>query len=211
MSLPESYRKVDSKNNRKFSKILKEYLNINEYVARKWQWHDAPWWYNERANLSIFAAAVWKVGGVAFEEYTSEKRTDKKSSLKKYYSGLNDLYFQLGNEEYIVEAKLIYPNGSPRDENIKETVLPSIKKTTNEVKNNNILGMKKSAVVFAIPKFAISKKDNMDHLIKRWIDNIKTINYTAAAWTFPKQARTSYIWNDSYYFPGACVIIKLLK
>ena len=54
--------------------------------------------FNERANLSAFAGAIWRCGGYVVEEYSARKG-DKKSV------GRIDLYFLYNGKEVICEAK----------------------------------------------------------------------------------------------------------
>src|SRR5262245_34034370 len=54
---------------RSFEDLLWEWTSVIERVVRVWYQDDVPWWYNERASLSLFAGAIWKVGGIAFEEF----------------------------------------------------------------------------------------------------------------------------------------------
>lgn len=66
--------KVNTKNDlailrpilKKWVKVLKEFHEIEEYPS---------WWFNERATLSSFVGAAWKVKGwVALEEFSTTKR-----------------------------------------------------------------------------------------------------------------------------------------
>ncbi len=64
---------------------------------------DAPYWNNERTNIGMFAAACWKNGWVALEEYGTEKRKDDNSQG----AGRCDLWVssQDGKINYAIEAK----------------------------------------------------------------------------------------------------------
>lgn len=76
---------------------------MNQFFVRQWKdVPDVPWWYNVRASVGLLAAAVWKTGGYAFEEYS----TKKKSKV-----GRVDLEFGTGNEAFIVEAKQCWLKG----------------------------------------------------------------------------------------------------
>jgi hypothetical protein len=43
-----------------FRGVLQNWIKANILCAEAWKDDDVPWWYNERANLSILAAAAWK-------------------------------------------------------------------------------------------------------------------------------------------------------
>lgn len=60
---------------RQLARALHRWLRIMEDpVWWKDDEEDAPWWYNERALLSLFAGAVWLSKGWAFEEFAAMKR-----------------------------------------------------------------------------------------------------------------------------------------
>ena len=44
---------------------------------------DAPWWYNERASVSTFAAAVVSIKGLVLEEYAENKKPRGRKQKKK--------------------------------------------------------------------------------------------------------------------------------
>jgi len=57
---------------------LSEWTILQKKLVHTLGSEDAPWWYNERASISTFAAAVWLTGGVALKEcMTSKKSLDK--------------------------------------------------------------------------------------------------------------------------------------
>ena len=68
-----------------------EFVRWADKIADDWAHsRDVPWWYNERASLSVFARAVWASGEVAFEEFFEEKRTVSRRTHKFRgpYSGI---------------------------------------------------------------------------------------------------------------------------
>jgi hypothetical protein len=70
---------------------------------------DAPWWYNERASLSLFAGAVWKCRGWVFEEFSIKRRTATTRGKYKRHSGRCDIMFGLGKIQFVGEAKQCWP------------------------------------------------------------------------------------------------------
>lgn len=70
-----------------------------------WTARDAPWWYNEAASVSSIAAAAWLNAGRALLDYRAPKvRGDVR------WKGRADLWMDLGDEEYIGEAKMFWPS-----------------------------------------------------------------------------------------------------
>jgi len=101
-----------------FDTLLREWISVINRLLEEWEDDvDFPWWYNERACVGTFAAAVWLCKGVAFEEYLSEKVKDRAGRARESEptKGRTDLYFSFKQKEYIAEAKQWWPElESPR-------------------------------------------------------------------------------------------------
>jgi hypothetical protein len=61
---------------------------------------DAPYYYNERANISLMAAGAWLTGGAAVEEFGTIR-----GHGVEQYRGRADLYVKLGDYDASFEAK----------------------------------------------------------------------------------------------------------
>lgn len=96
-----------------------------EPVCRSWlkeceRFHeitdDACWWYNERANTSVFAIGAAKVKGwVALEEFAARKRHVGEDGAMKSVAGRCDLFITTAESGYAIEFKQawqsLFPNG----------------------------------------------------------------------------------------------------
>ena len=110
---------------------------------------DNAYFYNERASLSILAAAIWKSNGIAIEEYTSMKRYENEN-----FNGRVDLWFQVENYYCLVESKQLFKRTVKNNihtipENIKFKMDQSIedaKESMHEEKNG-------FAIVFFSPSY----------------------------------------------------------
>lgn len=73
---------------RKLRPFFEEWLKLNRDYIELTESGDNLYWYNERSNVSAIAGAVWRRGGFAQEEFSSEKgpKSDRKM-------GRVDLYF----------------------------------------------------------------------------------------------------------------------
>lgn len=78
--------------------VLEQWVKINRDYIEQSDNRDNYYWFNERANLSALAGAVWKSGGFASEEYSARKGENNSS-------GRIDLFFQYAKHEVICEAK----------------------------------------------------------------------------------------------------------
>lgn len=189
--------------------ILKQWRRTNIHVAEAWEGEDAPWWYNERASLSILAGAVWLSGGIAFEEFSAEKLfASRRGAYRRPYSGRCDMFFEKGSCEFNIEAKFGYSGATnegtdpvPRI----EKVIKSAKKAARDLPAN---GQRRLAVVFIAPYFTRKFEDDDVRMIIRWIDKIREIKCSAKAWVFPKSSRRLLSEDADDYCPGAAVFIQ---
>jgi len=81
--------------------IMEEWMLAIERYTRIMNVDDAPYYYNERANVSVLAGAAWKAGWVALEEFQSEKGYKNKAKT----NGRTDLFFANETAEELLEAK----------------------------------------------------------------------------------------------------------
>lgn len=78
---------------------------LNQYMDLM-EGDDLPQWYNERSHVGFLAAAVWKMGGVALEEYSTFRQQNNTSAAADSTPGRCDLYFNLENLDCVVESKV---------------------------------------------------------------------------------------------------------
>ncbi len=114
--------------------VLIQWLKINRDYIEETDYEDCLYWYNERANVSTFAGAMWKCGGFALEEYSAHKSDENENSKK----GRIDLYIQSHGNSAVCEAKIewIYlcePNRQQKD--FAKTISNSIEKANNDLTN----------------------------------------------------------------------------
>lgn len=186
----------------KLKPILLEYLKINKETVELWNYEDLPWWYNERANLSLFTGAVWKKGGYALEEYTS----DKVSIIKKY-QGRNDLYFYFNKKDYILEAKVLSQNGNSKSETIQRRVNKIINLAIEDVRINKLeFFANKMGIVFVIPYF-LKKSTSIENDFNNFIKSIMKSNYSALGWLYSEKANELVV-AKKWVSPGLAVILK---
>jgi len=192
-----------------FDSLLWEWITVLERLTREWEGEDYPWWYNERACIGMFAAAIWRSGGTAFEEYTSEKTRDRSelASLKKPARGRTDLYFSYFGKEYIVEAKQWWPDLARFESHITD-LADAIKGAENDVQAVNEKSGEMLTIVFAIPKAAHSVLGNLSSLVRDWKDRIDADenDYSARALFFPEVG--SQVKDERWVYPGIGIFLK---
>ena len=197
-------------------RILTPALNVWKCMikdlANEWAPDDVPWWHTERTLVGLLASSVWRCGGLAIEEYATEKKVRKPKAIKK--SGQGDLWFQIKNRSFLAEAKKRYwsldgkING--RSKRIKvglRMARKDVVRTRRYDKSETRLG-----IYFWVPWRLKSKGDVTDGQIRAWVGELHKIKNAAVVWTFPRVARQVKDKDQSngkwYYYPGVVMLIK---
>lgn len=190
--------------------VLDKWISLNQAIGEEWvnRYLDSPWWYNERATLSIFAGAVWKAGVWAFEEFSVEKRT-KRGGNKVKIIGRCDLNFKVGRTEYYAEAKQVYPILNGGDSGISRTndALLDAKEDTKELSG---WGMTKLGIVFSSPRIRRVDNEFLTEYIRSYLRIICKQTKTVIAWSFPNFARDlrPVGRNEDFIYPGIVLLIQ---
>ncbi|AUL95667.1 hypothetical protein D8T49_24440 [Vibrio vulnificus] len=98
------------------AEVFKEFDSIHKEYANKYSnfesgEFDLAYFYNERANVSIFAGAVWRQNpknNLVLEEYSCDKDNEhppENETNVSTYKGRRDLWFCLGESQFRCEAK----------------------------------------------------------------------------------------------------------
>lgn len=170
---------------------------------------DAPWWYNERASLSLFAGAVWRSGGWVFEEFSTKRRVPKGRSKYKRSSGRCDIMFGIGKERFIGEAKQCWPNLSRGiDTGLKEVkqLLEIALKLTSQLPAD---GFEKMAIVFVTPRIRQSKKKHIVKRIRQFTAQLRREEDVTLKSFFPKTGHR--VRERGYIYPGVALLIKFSR
>ena len=200
-------RSLDSVLN-KWNKILHKYLEKTHY----WDCH---WWHIERAILSSFAAAVWKNGGIALEEYGLEKKRKKQSEKKRKqdrtYTGRCDLYFETGKQKFACEAKKITCGigGKSNPSKTISLVKRELGKACDDAKKIPKDEGRRLGMCFVVPRLPKDEIENKDKPIIEFQNIIKEkINYSSIAMVFPQRKQTRKLNTEKYHYPGVILLIK---
>jgi hypothetical protein len=167
---------------------------------------DAPWWYNERASLSIFAGAVWSCqNGQCLEEYATRKADVTGRGRRRTKAGRGDLEFGVGSWEYVAEAKQAWPilGGKSVPEHVEEC-LRNARRDSSKTPDDEL---RRLGIAFVSPKLNVSKKDDLEGLLSDFVAYLdRDLNGAARAWAFPADRR--HLSYNGYYYPGAVVLIR---
>ena len=196
------------------------YTSTNEY--------DNPWWYNERASLSVLAGAAWTLENwLALEEFSTMKRYRTlvpgvdSGSLRH---GRCDLFVQSPNSSFAIEAKqTVQSIGSRSDGN---TYIARAMRRAWE--DSGDLSKKEAyrrfAVTFIVPYIPVNEvlnegvgdtevcPEKVEKAVNDWLSShhifsenpMKNANY---AYVFPKLGNKNYSLNRKHY-PGIIVFFE---
>ena len=141
---------------------------------------DHAWHYHERAQVGFLAAAAWLAGGVALEEWRSDKRAGVSSR-----KGRCDLYVYRKPFAGHFEAKHAWIHldvGSVRAAQRVETEL------NRAVANAGDLvvprGDAKLGVLFAAPVIPRRLTSQAESVLHAWLQEVRHIRCEALAWVF---------------------------
>jgi len=186
--------------------VLQKWIDMNCALAKDWnKENDTPWWYNERALISIFAGAVWKCGGYSFEEYSDLKRS---SRGRKFKAGRVDLEFAIESEEFMVEAKQKWIAITQKKDNLKE-ITQGMNDACDDARRTQAERKRCLAFLFGQPYIKTKNKDEIDVRINRLLKQARAIKADAMAWSFPSIPICHD--EDGWLYPGIILWIKEVK
>lgn len=177
-------------------KVLDEWIKCTLEYIEVWEGDDLPYWYNERANVSILAGAAWRSEMTAIEEYQSEKET----STKNKFNGRNDIYIADKKHGFAIEAKFVSPE-------IKKEKLScvgkAIEKAIDDTKNLRDQEIKVAAV-FVAPHSEGRKASKKE--VVEFISKMNEFEPHAQAWCFPEHAQKPKNVKKNYH-PAIVVLL----
>ncbi len=198
----------------KWMNLIRRYSNLHKNA-------DTLYWYNERATLSTFAGAIWKLNGTALEEFSSTKIKSKKKKSERTKSGRTDLWFDYHGKEYIVEAKQISPSMNPDKPEIVDKLKKSLTNACGDAAKFSRKNPQKKCVrigiTFLTPYLPKSYKDN-DKDINSKISELKEElcaglklkrDYHLLAWLFSNSTLKLHDPKDDLTYPGVVIAAKV--
>ncbi|HXI68757.1 MAG TPA: hypothetical protein VNN22_00200 [Verrucomicrobiae bacterium] len=182
--------------------VLKEWIRLNLLYCKTESWEDCAWWSNERASIGVLAAAVWTLGGVALEEYTTPKVKKKKKR-----TGRCDLYINTGKDRFACEAKQIFPRLSKGSADNTSDVEEQFDLACNDAKDLSKKLDRRLGICFVTPRFPQSQKP-FDDCLEIYLSNILKLKFDAIAWCFPDKACRMEWKPNRRIYPGVILLIR---
>lgn len=218
---------------REVKTLLQSWIDAaKEYVQLFSESADAPWWYNERANVSILAGAAWKMGWVALEEYRSRKRVASALDAggdgeDDNRGGRNDLYICGDRYSYVFEAKHAWQHIGRQDQANTKNLDAARSAALGDIKSLfEYEADRRFAATFVVPYLpasAITRHQQIDsdllmQSIDSWlatlrdhIGNVEKHAYYACLFPIPRDESKHYLSaNGKYCYPGVVLILDEL-
>lgn len=154
--------------------VLKMYIeNVEE---------SSPFGYRERTQVGFFAAASWRLGVPALEEWSTTKGTKDAPS-----KGRCDLWIKTG--DFHIEAKHAWCDVSRG----RALEMARVEKAVNESKASaRWLAQEvehRLAFTFLAPCIARNKLADIESLTAQWLSLVTSISSDAIAWYLPERHR----------------------
>lgn len=209
-----NYKIKNKKNLGHWDALLEEWILSIERFSRITN-GDVPYWYNERANIGVLAAAAWRCGRIALEEFQYEKidvssngETDE--TTQKKWNGRCDLWISNDRSEEIVEAKFKWLN--MRSEKLTEFARSCLMEAVGDAKNTRGNDEIKAIGVAFLPVYAKADKvgdiDALEKVIAETIVSACQLPADLVAWCFPKRLRDHIGEKYKNYLPGIILLAK---
>ena len=191
-----------------FDELLWEWTNVIERTVRMWHQTDVPWWYNERASLSLFAGAVWKAGGIAFEEFSSTREgpNSEEAPMIGRRMGRIDLCFTYQGTRFVTEAKQCWSPIGSRAGSARAEIERMLQQASADVLTAPEYYGRRLALVFASPYFPQSEFGVASERLVQWKQVVESVDSYGKAFYWLHDCQWTV--DEGYLYPGAAIFIR---
>ena len=176
--------------------------NINKYISSG-DAIDLPYYYNERATLSILSAAFWQQNMISIEEYTSPKTSEMGP-----FMGRTDMWVGCNGQSLCIEAKQRWPSSG--DGELVKKAMREVEEDAN--KNNSEHATGNAGLLFITPSLEINTKfDKALGIANKLAQHSAKNGADIISWWFAKKAcENKSTYNGSKrVFPGVLTVLKI--
>ena len=164
---------------------------------------DDPWpyWYGERPQVGLLAAAVWLENGVALEEHSVKKLKERKRKR-----GRNDLYLNIDKTLFECEAKRVPLNLGGNTKAGAAKVSKVLDWAIDDVKHLD--GKKGLALCFVTLQILRKKSSDMEPKLRLLRDSVRKKS-DALVWIGVDEANKlpGELSGEKWLFPGLLLAI----
>ena len=196
----------------KLKPILEKWCSINRRFLKEAE-SDCPWWYNERASVSILASAAWASGHIALEEYVTKKGRRKND---KEWPGRCDLKIKVNSSNYLFEAKqqwamLSKKSGKVSLKETRDKILKSLDSARRDSGKLKSRAGRRFGISFVVPRISETEEGRLDERLDEllYLLKEKRKRYDAIAWFFAKKKDRPR--KKERIYPGVVLLIKEVR
>jgi hypothetical protein len=191
---------------RVLDELLQNWTRVVKRFVDTWKPDgDVPWWYNERASVSVLAAAVWTAGDIAFEEFSSEKERRRSKFMGKI-----DFRFSFGRQDFVAEAKQCWPLIGPQARSAQDVIDTEFRHARKDVRRAPENEGTRLAIVFASPSFPPGELKDVDGCLRRWRKVFRETQSEAKAFVWVPNCEWIVAEDDGYIYPGTAIFMKIV-
>jgi len=183
--------------------ILKQWIEVQREYTRQ-MGDDYSWNYSERASTGFLAVAAWQSGGVALEEWRTEK--GPKNDPRK---GRCDLYIYHSKQSFHIEAKHMWSRATGKQPKEVSYIERQLTKAVVDAKALQCPRDEKLGILFLAPFYPIGKQTDMTIHVATWLKGIYEIPHSGIAWLFLDR-QTLKANSKSDVVPGIVLIARSL-
>jgi hypothetical protein len=201
--------------------VLKAWVEAVLRYCRIQGFEDAPWYFNERANISLLAGAAWTLKNwAALEEFSTKKRGRQED--QKDRNGRCDLYLCSRNHHFAFEAKLAWQTIGGADD--RSGVHRELKRAWDDAGELDIEeGDSRIAATFVVPRLtkvnAMLPVAEVRQIVEDWIESRpfdfkgRRMSPTpdALAYVFPGKFEGFVGARNGHLFPGVVLALYVRK
>jgi hypothetical protein len=185
-----------------WSDCINRYVDFHEMSEKPGFFHDVPYDYNERANVSLLAAGAYLGGLIAIEEYVTDK-----SGEQARRSGRADLFLSDEHRAICIECKRRVITPKVSEGMIAKAVDEAVSDAAHNTYEERCAG-----AVFFVPSLPRRRSpalatDDLKSLLERF-DGIRA-DLDLFAYSLPEKTRV-FVRNNRTW-PGVILALRLVR
>ena len=185
--------------------VLQGWIDTQRAYLKACPDDDPPWHYRERSCIGFLAAGAWRSGGVAIEEWLTERLSESGRS-----SGRGDLWIRCRDQNsFCIEAKRMRPNPNVMG-NLDKQLVEMESKLSHAVidvgTHERHSCEKQLGVLFVAPAYPNGPQEGIDESLATWLEGIYSLPHSAIAWIFPNRAELQPTSHST--IPGIVLIAR---
>jgi hypothetical protein len=156
--------------------------------------NDTPYWYDEKANLGLLAAAAWMAEMVTLQQTPTRKQTEEGER-----NGRADLFIATPEERAYLQATQRWPRVNSLN------LTQALQDITCDAKRISYASDLKLGCLFVAPQKA--QQSATPEELQDMVDDLQKEHCCAVAWYFPYAYRKLRSEAGNYH-PGIAVLLK---